>query len=102
MVLLNLGILSNQELTVFFFAVVLLLLFAHTLGFVFQRLGMPRVIGEITGGLLLGPTGLGWVSPRLQSSLFGAFSAEGKLLSSFSWLGLVLLMFISGFEMQKS
>jgi len=102
MTLLDLIGLTNQELTLFFLAVVSLLLFAHVFGSVFQWLSMPRVIGEIVGGLLLGPTGLGWLSPHLASSLFGSFSSEGKLLSSLSWLGLVMLMFISGFELQKS
>jgi Kef-type K+ transport system membrane component KefB len=102
MILLNVASLSNQEITLFFLAIVLLLLFAHALGFVFQRLSMPRVIGEIVGGLLLGPTCLGRLSPHLASSIFGSFASEGKLLASLSELGLVMLMFISGFELQKS
>jgi Kef-type K+ transport system membrane component KefB len=34
----------------------LLLLAAHSLGWLFARLRRPRVAGEILGGLLLGPT----------------------------------------------
>jgi Kef-type K+ transport system membrane component KefB len=94
--------LNNQEITLFFLAFVLLLLAAHVMGFVFQRLSMPRVIGEIAGGLLLGPTCLGWLSPHLENSIFASFASEGKLLSAFSQLGLIMLMFISGFELQKS
>ncbi len=43
--------LSNLELTRFFIALVLLLLAAHLLGFLFYELKLPRVIGEILGGL---------------------------------------------------
>ena len=53
-----------MELTRFFFAVILLLLFSHTFGFLLNKLKLPRVIGEIFGGLLLGPTALGYFSPN--------------------------------------
>ncbi len=94
--------LSNLELTRFFIALVLLLISAHLLGFLFYELKLPRVIGEILGGLLLGPTVLGYVSPGGLNWVFGAFPAEGKLLSLISNLGLILLMLVSGFEIQRS
>ncbi len=98
----NLITLSDFELSRFFFAIVLLLCAAHAFGYVFLRLKMPRVIGEIAGGLLLGPTLLGSVSPDSYTWIFNAFAAEPKLISVIYWLGLVLLMFISGFEIDPS
>jgi Kef-type K+ transport system membrane component KefB len=94
--------LSNLELGRLFFAIVLLLLSAHSFGYLFQRLKIPRVIGEIFGGLLLGPTVLGNFAPDAAHWIFNAFESEGKLISMISWLGLVMLMFISGFEVQNS
>jgi Kef-type K+ transport system membrane component KefB len=94
--------LNNLELGRLFFAIVLLLLAAHTFGYLFQRLKLPRVIGEIFGGVLLGPTLLGNYFPYAADWIFNGFQTEGKLISMISWLGLVLLMFISGFEVQKS
>ncbi len=94
--------LTDTELTRFFFAIVLLLLFSQTFGFLLNKLKLPRVIGEIFGGLLLGPTFLGYFSPNAYTWLFSAFESEGKLISLMSWLGLILLMFISGFEIEKS
>ena len=102
MIFLNIAALSNTDLTMFFLALILLLLFAHCFGYVFQRLSMPKVIGEIVGGLLLGPTCFGLLAPHLSSSIFGSFASEDNILSSLYWLGLVMLMFISGFELQKS
>ncbi len=93
---------SNLELTWFFVALVLLLLAAHLLGFVLYELKLPRVIGNILGGLFLGPTVLGHFSPDAVNWAFGSFPSEGKLLSLVSNLGLVLLMLVSGFEIQRS
>lgn len=93
--------LSSFELTRFFFAVVCLLASAHFFGYVFHHWRFPRVVGEIFGGFLMGPTGLGFVAPDVAQWLFGAFPTEGKLLSVLYWFGLILLMFVSGFEIQK-
>lgn len=93
--------LNNSELTRFFFAIVLLLISAHWFGYIFQRFKLPRVIGEIVGGLVLGPTLLGYFSPASYDWIFNAFDSEGKLISIIYWIGLVLLVFIAGFEIQK-
>lgn len=94
--------LNNLELTRIFFAIALLLISAHFFGYLFHKLRFPRVIGEIFGGLVLGPTGLGYFWPQAHTWIFNAFEGEGKLISILYWFGLVLLMFISGFEMDKS
>jgi Kef-type K+ transport system membrane component KefB len=94
--------LNNLELGRLFFAIILLLLSAHAFGYLFHKLKLPRVIGEILGGTLLGPTVLGHFFPDAANWIFNAFQVEGKLISMISWLGLVLLMFISGFEVQNS
>jgi Kef-type K+ transport system membrane component KefB len=92
--------LTSLELTRFFIAIVTLLFAAHVFGFLFDRAKLPRVIGEIVGGLLLGPTVLGYFYPIGENWIFNATPSEGKLLSLISWLGLILLMFISGFEIR--
>jgi Kef-type K+ transport system membrane component KefB len=47
--------LSNADVAHLLLALVLLLVAAHTLGWLCTRLRQPRVAGEILGGLLLGP-----------------------------------------------
>ena len=95
--------LNNIELSRVFIALASLLLAAHFSGYLFhKKFKLPRVIGEIFGGMLLGPTILGYFFPQAHHWIFTAFESEGKLLSLVYWLGLVLLMFISGFELQKS
>ena len=75
-----------------------MVLFAHVFGFIFSKLKMPNVVGEIFGGLLLGPTFFGHFAPKLYQDIF---LAQGDLLAMIYWLGLVLLMFCSGFEIQR-
>jgi Kef-type K+ transport system membrane component KefB len=66
--------------------IILILLVAWLLGDLFQRLRLPRLLGELMAGLLLGPPLLGWVQPR-----------EG--LTVLADLGIFFLMFYSGMEM---
>jgi Kef-type K+ transport system membrane component KefB len=66
--------------------IILILLVAWLLGDLFQRLRLPRLLGELVAGLLLGPPLLGWVQPQ-----------EG--LTILADLGVFFLMFYSGMEM---
>lgn len=91
---------SDSELARFFLSLVLLLVGALGGGHVFERLKMPRVIGEIVGGIVLGPSVLGLIAPDAHKWLFVGFPAQGALLSAFYWFGLVLLMFTAGFNIQ--
>src|SRR3989449_11767636 len=89
--------LSSLELTRFFFAMVLILFTAHSFGFLFYEAKLPRVIWELFGGLVLGPTFLVHVAPVVESLFLGALSLGVALISVISYFGLVLLSFISGF-----
>ena len=73
-----------------------ILLVARVLGWVFQRIGQPRVIGEMTAGILLGPSFFGRFFP-------GAFhyvlpSSSFPAITVLSQLGLLLFMFVVGME----
>lgn len=92
---------NDSELARFFLSLVLLLIGALGGGHVFERVKMPRVIGEIVGGIVLGPSVLGLLAPEAHKWLFAGFPAHGALLSAFYWFGLVLLMFTAGFKMQS-
>lgn len=72
--------------------------FARALGILFNRkLKQPSVIGEIVGGILLGPSLLGWISPELQTWLFPKQSLA--MLGVLSQIGLIFFMFIIGMEL---
>jgi Kef-type K+ transport system membrane component KefB len=78
----------------------LLVIAAHAVGHGFVLLRQPRVIGEIVGGLLLGPTVLGLVLPSWHAALFPETGARAAVLGWSYQLGLLLLMFCSGAEMR--
>ncbi len=87
---------SNSDLTSILFLLLLLVGMAHLLGYLFVKLRQPKVVGEILAGVVLGPALVG----RLQfaSGLTTAIEHHGNILSFVYWLGLLLLMFLSGTE----
>ncbi len=74
--------------------VAVVLAVAHATGSLFRRLRQPRVMGEMAGGILLGPSLLGWLAPRLQAALFPPDSLDR--FDALSGLGLILFMFLVG------
>ena len=94
--------LSAGDLARFLLALTLLLAAAHSGGYLFARWKQPRVIGEIVGGLILGPTVLGAIAPGVEAHLFPTTGAVPGVLDALSQLGLLLLMFGAGTEMRSS
>ncbi len=92
---------TDMELGRLLLSLVSLLVLALGCGRLFERLSMPHVIGEIVGGLILGPSLLGYVFPDVHAWMFKAFPAQDALLSAFYWIGLILLMFVAGFRVQR-
>ncbi len=94
--------LTEVELGHLLLQLVLLLASAHIFGYLFHKCKFPRVIGEIFGGLILGPSVLGQILPEVHQFLFLGSADSGKLLSIFYWMGLIFLMFSAGFKTKAS
>jgi Kef-type K+ transport system membrane component KefB len=73
-----------------------ILLSARALGWIFQRIGQPRVVGEMTAGIILGPSLLGRFFPGAFGYIFPSSSLPA--LTALSQLGLLLFMFVVGLE----
>src|SRR5919107_3185461 len=93
---------SNHELGSVLVAMLLLLLGATLLGQLFTCLHQPRVVGEILAGVLLGPTLLGQLAPGPAGSIFGTSTDDpSRVVLGFVYhLGLLMLMFVSGFSIR--
>jgi len=96
---------SESQIAPILVSLATLLAFAHGLGFVATRLGQPRFVGEILAGVAIGPFALGRLAPSLTRQLLGDPADAGDptrlVLGFLSWLGLLLLMFISGSEVRR-
>jgi Kef-type K+ transport system membrane component KefB len=90
---------SNADLTSILLLVLLLVASAQILGYLFSRLRQPKVVGEIVAGVVLGPAVIGkipaasWIAHTIQQ--------QGNVFNFVYWLGLLLLMFLSGAETQQ-
>jgi Kef-type K+ transport system membrane component KefB len=96
---------SSDQLAAVLISLTVLIACGHLLGHLCVRLGQPRLIGEILVGVILGPFVLGKIAPDLMNGLFGGpgstQQATGTVLGFTYWLGLLLLMFISGSEARR-
>jgi hypothetical protein len=73
-----------------------ILLAARMFGWAFQRIGQPRVVGEMTAGILLGPSLFGRILPGAFAFVFPSSSLPA--IAVLSQLGLLLFMFVVGLE----
>lgn len=90
--------LAAQDIFSTFLALALLLASAYLCGRLMERIHAPKVIGEILGGMIFGGTFLYYFFPDAMESIFMAYPEEGKVLNLFYQLGLLFLMFSSGFN----
>ena len=90
---------SNSDLTSVLLLLLLLVALAHLLGYLFMKLRQPKVVGEILAGVVLGPA----ILDRLPSAarILDATQHQANVLNFVYWLGLLLLMFLSGAETQQ-
>ena len=76
----------------------LLLLVGRLMGEAARRLGQPPVMGQLIGGVLLGPSLFGWLWPSAQHALFPDAAAQKSMLDAVSQLGILMLLLLTGME----
>ena len=80
--------------------ILVILMAARMMGWIFRKLRQPAVIGEIVAGILLGPSLFGRLAPEACTTIFPTESLPNvQLLSNF---GLILFMFVVGMELRLS
>lgn len=89
---------TQVQVSHFLFAMGCLLALAHILGYICERFYIPRVIGEVGAGIVLGPSLLGYFYPDVFQWMFNGFPLEHQLFGLIYQIGLIMLMFVSGLK----
>src|SRR5438477_4553031 len=63
-----------------------------------KRVGLPAVVGELAGGIALGPSGFGHWAPAAYAVVFPPSVEQFHLLDGFSSVGMTLLLLLTGLE----
>lgn len=94
--------LSAEQVTIFILSISIMLFLAKLLGEVFIKFNQPAIIGEILAGIILGPTILGMVSPEFFNWLFPSGDEVKIALDGITTIAVVLLLLVSGLEVDLS
>lgn len=87
---------GHDQMLLFLLQIGVLLAAAVVLGMLAVRLGMPPLVGELSAGVLLGPSLFGEFMPGLAGWLLPKDPAQMHLLSAVAQLGVLLLVAITG------
>src|ERR1700733_11883343 len=93
---------QEPSLAIFFGQIVALIVCGRLIGEFMERIGQPAVMGQLIGGMLLGPSVFGALLPGLQHALFPAAAGQEAMLDAVSQLGILLLLLLTGMETDLS
>jgi len=89
---------SSAEWTVLSLHLAAMLVVAIVLGHAARKIGIPAVVGEIAGGLLLGPTVLGRLSPDLFAWLFPPSGPVTSARAAIARVGMLFFIVTIGLD----
>jgi Kef-type K+ transport system membrane component KefB len=90
---------THQEIVVFFLQIAVMLSVALICGQILRRFHLPSVLGELIGGILLGPTLFGAIAPNAYSFIFPSTPAILMGRESLLTLSVVLFLLVVGMEL---
>lgn len=86
---------SSNPISLFIVQAVIIIVFCRILHYPLSYLGQPRVIAEVIGGILLGPSVMMRI-PNFKASIFPTESIP--ILSNVANLGLIIFLFLVALE----
>ena len=89
---------SSPDFVTLALQVATMLAFALIFGQIMRRLRQPAVVGEMFGGIVLGPTVVGWLAPGLYTWLFGSSANVAVVRDASIKLGMLFFLFYAGLE----
>lgn len=90
--------LDHHELLVFWTQLLVLYATARLLGALARRFSLPSVIGELSAGLVLGPSVFGVLWPSGFDWFLPHSEIQSAMLLAVSWLAAAFLLVVAGFE----
>lgn len=90
--------LNSSEIIHFLLILLIILIPARILGEICRRYKLPAITGEILAGILVGPTLMGFYFPSIFNDLFVSAPKAYGAFDGIANVGIILLMFIAGFE----
>jgi K+:H+ antiporter len=90
--------LKPHDLTVIFFALAVLLGVAKVAGELMRKIQQPSILGEISAGILLGPTVLGHFHPTWYAAIFPSTGSVPIVLETIATLAVVFFLLAAGLE----
>ena len=90
--------LSSVEVLHFLIIVSVVLITARVLGEICRKFKQPVVVGEILAGIIIGPSLLGSFFPNVFNDIFLSEPRAYGAFDGLANLGIILLMFVAGIE----
>lgn len=91
-----------KDMVIFLIEIAVMLFMALFSGYIMSRLGFPAVLGELFGGIVLGPTVWGWLSPDTYQLLFPEEGAVFQGRDALIQICMLFFLFAAGLEMNLS
>jgi K+:H+ antiporter len=89
---------TDHQLFLFLAEVSLVVVAARAGGELALRIGIPQVVGELFAGIVLGPSLFGRIWPDGFAAVFPANQTQHDLLQIMSWMGVVFVVLLAGFD----
>jgi Kef-type K+ transport system membrane component KefB len=93
---------DSQDFVKLALQVTAMLAFALVFGQIMRRFKQPAVVGEMFGGIVLGPTIFGWFAPALYAWLFLSSANVAIVRDASIKLGMLFFLFFAGLEVNLS
>lgn len=94
--------LSEHDIVLFLSSVAVMLFFSRAIGEFLKKFKQPIVLGEILAGIILGPTIFGALFPEIMNNFLSNTGAVNIAFQGITLLAVVMLLLVSGLEVDLS
>lgn len=93
---------QHSQAIIFFVQVGVMLTVALVCGQLMRRIRQPAVLGELIGGIFLGPTVLGTFAPGAYAAIFPSDATVAVAREGVIRIGMLFFLFVAGLEVNLS